>query len=68
MSEGKPLRVGEFEVDISQQDMPSWITRLNAGGGKIISVKSSVSLETVFFRILDEQKQADDKSITNLMR
>lgn len=57
MAEGKPLREGEFETEVSQQEMPGWITRLNDAGGNIISIKSAVSLETVFFRILEERGQ-----------
>lgn len=57
MAEGKPLREGEFEVEVSQQEMPGWITRLNAACGRIISIRSAVSLETVFFRILEERRQ-----------
>ncbi len=56
VTDGKPLRQGEYEVEVAQSDMPGWISRLNADGGKIINIKSAISLETVFFRILEERK------------
>ncbi len=58
MTEGKSLREGEFEAEVSQQEMPNWISSLNADGGKIIGIKPAVSLETVFFRILEERAEA----------
>jgi len=57
ISDGKPLREGEFEVKISQSDMPSWITRLNADNGRILNVKPSVSLESVFFSLLERKEK-----------
>jgi len=53
-TEDRLLREGEYEVDVSQSDLPSWIANLNAQGGKVISVKSTVSLEALFFRILKD--------------
>jgi ABC-2 type transport system ATP-binding protein len=55
IKEGKPLREGEYEYEIRQADMPLWIERLNADGGRIVSIKSAVSLETVFFSILHQK-------------
>lgn len=54
--DGMLLREGEYEFEVSQAEMPDWITRLNADGGRIISTRSAVSLETVFFRILEERQ------------
>lgn len=61
VAEGKPLREGELEIELSQQDMPDWMSNLNADGGKIIDIKSAVSLEKVFFRILEESAQNNVK-------
>lgn len=47
------LRVGEFEHEIVQADLPAFISRLNAAAGHVLTVKPAVSLETVFFRILE---------------
>jgi ABC-2 type transport system ATP-binding protein len=55
LAEGKPLREGEFERELSQAEMPDWIARLNADGGRLLDVRHAVSLETVFFRILEEK-------------
>jgi len=61
MAEGKALREGEFEIEVSQTEMPDWVSRLNAEGGRILSIKPAVSLETVFFRILEEREQVKAK-------
>jgi len=61
VAEGKPLREGELEIELSQQEMPGWMSNLNADGGKIIDIKSAVSLEKVFFRILEESAQNNVK-------
>src|SRR5690606_37533696 len=53
---GQPLRVlreGEFECEVLQADLPAFITQLNQVGGHLLTVKPAVSLETVFFNILD---------------
>lgn len=47
------LRVGEFEHEVAQVDLPAFITRLNVTGGHVLTIKPAVSLETVFFRILE---------------
>ena len=56
VAEGKQLREGEFERELVQHEMPEWIARLNSNGGRILGIKPAVSLETVFFRILEEKK------------
>lgn len=53
---GKQLRDGEFERELAQHDMPEWIAQLNTNGGRILGIRPAVSLETVFFRILEEKK------------
>ncbi|TRO36609.1 ABC transporter ATP-binding protein [Pseudomonas sp. ALS1131] len=53
---GQPLRVlreGEFECEVLQADLPAFIAQLNQVGGHLLTVKPAVSLETVFFNILD---------------
>lgn len=47
------LRAGEFEHEVTQADLPAFISRLSLAGGHILTVKPAVSLETVFFRILE---------------
>jgi len=60
MSEGNLLREGEYEIELAQSEMPAWISKLNAFAGKIIDIKPAVSLETVFFRILEEKNSSVD--------
>ena len=48
------LREGEYECEVTQADLPAFIAQLNHLGGHLLTVKPSVSLETVFFKILDE--------------
>lgn len=47
-------REGEYEIEFTQNDLPERIAQLNQNQCKIISINPSVSLETVFFKILDE--------------
>lgn len=56
-TEGKQLREGEFELELSQAELPEWLAKLNAEGGRMLSVRPSVSLETVFFRILEGKSE-----------
>lgn len=50
--EGKKIREGEFEVIYTQTELPERIAQLNTHNCKVISIAPSVSLETVFFKIL----------------
>ncbi|MBA4245921.1 MAG: ABC transporter ATP-binding protein [Pseudomonas sp.] len=53
---GEPLRVlreGEFESEVLQADLPAFIAQLNQVGGHLLTIKPAVSLETVFFNILE---------------
>lgn len=52
--QAKRLRDGEFEQEVAQVQLPEFVTRLNMVGGHILTVKPAVSLETVFFNILEE--------------
>ena len=56
--EGNPIRAGEFELELGQQEMPDWIDRLNRAGGKILTIKPAVSLESLFFQILAQSEAA----------
>lgn len=53
----KCLRDGEFEFEVMQADLPVFITRLNMAGGHVLTVKPAVSLETVFFKILEDAER-----------
>ena len=53
----KRLRDGEFEFEVMQADLPAFITRLNMAGGHVLTVKPAVSLETVFFKILEDAER-----------
>lgn len=54
-AKGEQLREGEYELELSQGEMPQWISDLNQHHGRILSIKPAVSLETVFFKILEEK-------------
>ncbi len=47
------LREGEFECEVAQADLPVFIAHLNQIGGHLLTIKPAVSLETVFFNILE---------------
>ncbi|MFO7593019.1 MAG: ABC transporter ATP-binding protein [Pseudomonadota bacterium] len=53
LAEGLQLREGEFEHELSQQEMPQWLAQLNGNGGTLVDIKPAVSLEKVFFRMLE---------------
>lgn len=50
----KQLREMEFECELSQADLPAFIAQLNNVGGHLLTIKPAVSLETVFFKILEK--------------
>ncbi|WP_341303779.1 ABC transporter ATP-binding protein [Pseudomonas sp. TMP25] len=50
----KQLREMEFECELAQADLPAFIARLNNVGGHLLTIKPAVSLETVFFKILEQ--------------
>lgn len=52
--QAKRLREGEFEQEVTQAQLPEFVAWLNMAGGHILTVKPAVSLETVFFKILEE--------------
>lgn len=51
------IRNGEFESEIKQIDIPNFSSQLNAANARLITVKPSVSLESLFFKILEEQRK-----------
>ncbi|MEN8168662.1 MAG: ABC transporter ATP-binding protein [Pseudomonadota bacterium] len=58
LTEGTQLREGEFEREITQSEMPEWLAQLNGQGGRVINIKPAASLESVFFRVLEEKKNS----------
>jgi ABC-2 type transport system ATP-binding protein len=50
----RQLRPGEFECELTQAALPAFIAQLSQLGGHLLTVKPSVSLETVFFKILED--------------
>jgi ABC-2 type transport system ATP-binding protein len=50
---GQMIREGEYEHEISQADLPGFIAALNDSASRVLTVKPAVSLETVFFKILE---------------
>lgn len=59
IDDGIAIRQGEYELELEQHQLPEWISHLNSQGGLILNIKPSVSLERVFFRILEEKKSSD---------
>ena len=53
-SGARQLRDGEFECELSQALLPEFIAQLNQQGGHLLTIKPAVSLESVFFKILDD--------------
>ena len=47
-------RHGEFECELAQAALPAFIAQLNQSGGHLLTVNPAVSLESVFFKILDD--------------
>lgn len=50
----KQVREMEFECELSQAELPAFIAQLNNAGGHLLTIKPAVSLETVFFKILEQ--------------
>lgn len=57
LSEGIPIRGGEYEHELSQEEIPAWLESLNQQKGRLLSVKPLVSLERVFFSILENSPE-----------
>lgn len=52
------LREGEFEEERSDAELPAVLAELQNRGGHLLTVKPAVSLETVFFKILEGEAPA----------
>jgi len=62
--DGTQLRENEFHHGLTQSEMPHWLEKLNQRDGKIIEIKPAVSLESVFFKILEESSTGVMQEIT----
>ncbi len=47
------VREGEFELELAQAELPAFIERLQQDGGRIVTVKPAMTLEAVFFQVLE---------------
>ena len=57
-SANEAIRDGEYEQEIDEHALPAFLTRLQSNGGRLMTVKPAVSLETVFFKILEGEQAA----------
>jgi ABC-2 type transport system ATP-binding protein len=48
------LRAGEYECELDQAALPEFLAHLTTHGGHLLSVQPAVSLESLFFRILED--------------
>lgn len=55
---GTPLRENEYQYELTQSELPQWLEQLNRNNGKALEIKHAVSLESVFFKILEEKKNS----------
>lgn len=55
---GHLVRDGEYELALEQSKLPDWLLRLNSQGGRLLTVKPEMSLERVFFHILEKAERA----------
>ncbi|MDZ7662338.1 ABC transporter ATP-binding protein [Thiohalophilus sp.] len=65
ITSGEQLRKGEYEEEIEQADMAAWLVALNQKGGQLIEARPATSLETTFFRILEEPIQKNNQKSQN---
>lgn len=65
--DARQLREGEFECEVSQQALPAFIAQLNLSGGHLLTVKPAVSLETVFFKILDDAARSGESATASAL-
>ncbi|TDY01170.1 ABC transporter ATP-binding protein [Thiohalophilus thiocyanatoxydans] len=54
LAEGERLREDEYQQELDQSALPGWLDNLNRHGGRVLSIHPATSLESVFFRILEE--------------
>ncbi|MBS1198870.1 MAG: transporter ATP-binding protein [Proteobacteria bacterium] len=62
---GDAIREGEYEHELSQVELPAFVSRLNEAGCRILTVKPAISLETVFFKILESGNAMGEQLITH---
>ena len=51
---GKHLRDTEYEHVLEQNELPGFIEQVNLAKGHIINIKPTISLESMFFKIIEE--------------
>lgn len=56
LTAGKCIREKEFEYELTQEMLPDFVEKINAREGRLISIRPAVSLESVFFQILQEKQ------------
>lgn len=52
------VRDGEFEEELDNTELPAFLAEIDSRGGHLLTVKPAVSLETVFFKILEGEASA----------
>ena len=57
-SEGKCIRPGEYEVELGQKELPDWIHKVNESNGLLLEVKPLLTLEKVFFNLLEQSSSS----------
>ena len=55
---GTALREGEYQYELTQSELPHWLEQLNLRQGTVLEIKHAVSLESIFFKILEEKRDA----------
>jgi len=63
--EGKHLRENEYEHELEQKELPRFIEQVNMSGGKLVSIKPAISLESMFFKIIEESKSNKSDQTTS---
>lgn len=53
--QGSPLRESEYQRELTQAELPQWLEQLNRANGIALDIKHAVSLESVFFKILEDK-------------
>lgn len=54
LATGTKLREYEYKHELTQEELPKFIETVNSHGGRIININNTISLENVFFHILNE--------------
>ena len=53
LSSGEAIRDDEFEHELPQSELPEFIASITQNNGQLVSIKPAISLESLFFRILE---------------